>query len=209
MTLPVNGSTWAGGWAQSGVEASRAREKAMERFVMADTPGVFMVADFTSEIGKPFSARAFDSRWRRSLGWTLRQAATGWSILCSPEHTHCGRRNRHEQAMPDDRRRPPRPWCPPRLARLGGRDLDRAGGEGRRGGGRLGLTPSGEAHFTFAVPDALDRFTGAQVMVIGKKDGPITYDLHLSISRDGASRNAFSADATGLPASLSPDKLTA
>src|SRR5215210_4711617 len=138
MTLPVNGSTWAGGWAQSGVEASRAREKAMERFVMADTPGVFMVADFTSEIGKPFSARAFDSRWRWSLGWTLRQAATGWSILCSPEHTHCGRRNRHEQAMPDDRRRPPRPWCPPRLARLGGRDLDRAGGEGRRGGGRLG-----------------------------------------------------------------------
>ncbi|HKH47221.1 MAG TPA: Calx-beta domain-containing protein [Thermoanaerobaculia bacterium] len=75
--------------------------------------------------------------------------------------------------------------------------------------GDWGLTPSGEAHFTFAVPDALDRFTGAQVMVIGKKDGPITYDLHLSISRDGASRNAFSADATGLPASLSPDKLTA
>jgi hypothetical protein len=75
--------------------------------------------------------------------------------------------------------------------------------------GDWGLTPTGEAHFTFAVPDALDRFTGAQVMVIGKKDRQITYDLHLSVSRDGASRNAFNADATGLPATLDADELTA
>lgn len=75
--------------------------------------------------------------------------------------------------------------------------------------GDWGLTPSGEAHFTFAVPDSLDRFTGAQVMVIGKKDRAITYDLHLSISRDGESRDAFTADATDLPASLEADHLTA
>jgi hypothetical protein len=75
--------------------------------------------------------------------------------------------------------------------------------------GDWGLTPAGDAHFTFAVPDSLDRFVGAQVMVIGKKNGPITYDLHLSISRDGASHDAFNADATGLPATLSTDKLTA
>lgn len=74
--------------------------------------------------------------------------------------------------------------------------------------GDWGLTPSGEAHFTFAVPESLDRFVGAQVMVIGKKDRPITYELHLSVSRDGASRNAFTADADGLPASLDADKLT-
>ena len=75
--------------------------------------------------------------------------------------------------------------------------------------GDWGLTPGGEAHFTFAVPDSLDRFVGAQVMVIGKKNGPITYELHLSIAKDGESRNAFTADAAGLLATLSTDKLTA
>lgn len=75
--------------------------------------------------------------------------------------------------------------------------------------GDWGLTPTGEAHFTFAVPDSLDRFTGAQVMVIGKQDRQITYDLHLSISRDGESRNAFGAGAAGLPATLDADELTA
>ena len=59
--------------------------------------------------------------------------------------------------------------------------------------GDWGVTPTGEAHFTFAVPESLDSFVGAQVMVIGKKNGSITYDLHLSISRDGQSRNAFTA----------------
>lgn len=75
--------------------------------------------------------------------------------------------------------------------------------------GDWGLTSVGEAHFTFAVPDSLDRFVGAQVMVIGKKNGPITYELHLSVSKDGESRNAFTADANGLPATLGTDKLTA
>jgi len=75
--------------------------------------------------------------------------------------------------------------------------------------GDWGVTPTGEAHFTFAVPASLDRFTSAQVMVIGKKNRPITYGLHLSISRDGASQDAFHADATDLPATLHTDKLTA
>lgn len=75
--------------------------------------------------------------------------------------------------------------------------------------GDWGATPAGEAHFTFAVPDSLDRFTGAQVMVIGKKNRPISYELHLSISRDGESHNVFTADATGLSATLSGDRLKA
>ena len=75
--------------------------------------------------------------------------------------------------------------------------------------GDWGVTPAGDAYFTFAVPDSLDGFTGAQVMVIGKKNGSITYDLHLSVSRDGASRNDFTADANDLPATVSTDKLTA
>jgi hypothetical protein len=83
------------------------------------------------------------------------------------------------------------------------------GEQGNVAVGDWGVTPAGDAHFTFAVPDSLDRFVGAQVMVIGKKNGPITYDLHLSISQDGASHDAFNADATGLSATLSTDKLTA
>ncbi|MFL6200548.1 MAG: Calx-beta domain-containing protein [Thermoanaerobaculia bacterium] len=75
--------------------------------------------------------------------------------------------------------------------------------------GDWGLTTAGEAHFTFAVPDSLDRFVGAQVMVIGKNNGPITYDLHLSVAKDGESRNAFTADATGLHAILDADHLMA
>ena len=72
-----------------------------------------------------------------------------------------------------------------------------------------GLTPAGEAHFTFAVPDSLDGFVGAQVMVIGKKNGPITYSLHLSVSKDGESHDAFTAGATGLSATLVDGELTA
>jgi hypothetical protein len=75
--------------------------------------------------------------------------------------------------------------------------------------GDWGLTPAGEAHFTFAVPDSLDRFVGAQILVIGKKDRQITYDLGLSISRDGASRNDFRTNAADLPATLAADDLTA
>jgi len=75
--------------------------------------------------------------------------------------------------------------------------------------GDWGLTTNGEAHFTFAVPDSLDRFVGAQVMVIGKKNGPITYTLHLSIAKAGESQDAFTASATGLAATLSTEKLTA
>ena len=75
--------------------------------------------------------------------------------------------------------------------------------------GDWGVTPSGEAHFTFAVPESLDGFVGAQVMVIGKKNRSITYDLHLSISRDGDSQSAFTADAADLSAAVRTDKLTA
>jgi hypothetical protein len=75
--------------------------------------------------------------------------------------------------------------------------------------GDWGLTPGGEAHFTFAVPGSLDRFVGAQVMVIGRRDGATTYDLHLSVSKDGESHDAFTADAAGLPATLDADELTA
>src|SRR5262245_44247672 len=75
--------------------------------------------------------------------------------------------------------------------------------------GDWGVVSPGVAHFTFAVPDSMDRFVGAQVLVIGKQNLPITYDLHLSISRDGQSLDAFNADATGLTATISTNKLQA
>jgi hypothetical protein len=75
--------------------------------------------------------------------------------------------------------------------------------------GDWGLTPAGDAHFRFAVPDSLDRFTGAQVMVIGKEGGPISYALHLSISRDGESHDIFTGEAPALTASLAAGELAA
>ena len=75
--------------------------------------------------------------------------------------------------------------------------------------GDWALTPSGEAHFTFAVPDDLDRFVGAQVMVIGSRNRQVTYELHLSISADGADHDAFAADAAGLPGSIGAGELAA
>jgi hypothetical protein len=75
--------------------------------------------------------------------------------------------------------------------------------------GDWGVTATGEAHFTFAVPPSLDQFVGAQVMLIGKKNKAVTYELHLSISQDGANQAAFNADATGLPLTISTDKLSA
>jgi hypothetical protein len=75
--------------------------------------------------------------------------------------------------------------------------------------GDWGVTSSGDAHFAFAVPDSLDRFVGAQVMVIGKKNRAITYELGLSISQDGAHHAAFNAGASGLPATIATDKLQA
>jgi len=75
--------------------------------------------------------------------------------------------------------------------------------------GDWGVTPTGEAHFTFAVPPSLDQFVGAQVLVIGKKNKTVSYELHLSISQDGANQAAFNADVTGLPLTISTDKLSA
>jgi len=75
--------------------------------------------------------------------------------------------------------------------------------------GDWGVTPTGEAHFSFAVPANLDTFVGAQVMIIGKKNKTVAYELHLSISQDGANHAAFNADVTGLPLTISTDKLTA
>jgi hypothetical protein len=75
--------------------------------------------------------------------------------------------------------------------------------------GDWGVTPSGDVHFAFAVPPSLDQFVGAQVMLIGKKNKAVTYELHLSISQDGANQAAFNADVTGLPLTISTDKLSA
>ncbi|HXT21198.1 MAG TPA: Calx-beta domain-containing protein [Thermoanaerobaculia bacterium] len=75
--------------------------------------------------------------------------------------------------------------------------------------GDWGVTPTGEAHFSFTVPAAFSEFVGAQVFIIGKKNKSLTYELHLSISQDGAQQNAFNSDVTGLPLTIATDRVNA
>ena len=75
--------------------------------------------------------------------------------------------------------------------------------------GTWGVTSGGDAHFTFAVPAALDGFVGAQVMVIGKRNRTITYELALSIAKDGEDHDTFTASATGLTAPIHVGELAA
>src|SRR6056297_2236653 len=68
--------------------------------------------------------------------------------------------------------------------------------------GDWGVTNNGEARFTFAIPDDLVELTSAQVVLLGKKDRNLSYDVALSISQDGLAQDTITASAEGLPASL-------
>jgi hypothetical protein len=64
-------------------------------------------------------------------------------------------------------------------------------------------------HFSFAVPDNFEQFTRATVLVIGGRNVPlpISYNLKLSISRDGASNAHFVTSIAGIPETLFRNQL--
>lgn len=74
--------------------------------------------------------------------------------------------------------------------------------------GDWGVTNTGEAHFVFAVPDDLAQLDGVVVVLLGKKDRNLTYDVALSIAQDGQDHDAFTASADGLPLTLVEDQIT-
>jgi len=57
--------------------------------------------------------------------------------------------------------------------------------------GNWAVTNKGDTHFSFAIPNDLNDFVGAKVVVIGRKNTEITYDLFLSLSRDGFPHDTF------------------
>lgn len=74
--------------------------------------------------------------------------------------------------------------------------------------GDWGVTNTGEAHFVFGVPDDLAQLDGVVVVLLGKKNTDLTYDLALSIAQDGQAQDAFTASADGLPLTLFKDQIT-
>lgn len=73
--------------------------------------------------------------------------------------------------------------------------------------GDWGVTNTGEAHFSFAVPEQLDSLTAVEVVLLGKKNRQLSYDVSVSIAQDGQAHDTFTSGATGLPLSLSEGDL--
>ena len=74
--------------------------------------------------------------------------------------------------------------------------------------GNWAIPDDGDTRFSFAVPDNLTAFVAAKVVVIGKKDKDILYDLSLSISQNGLRHDDFTDDTfQELPASVLKDEL--
>ena len=77
------------------------------------------------------------------------------------------------------------------------------------GGNQAGTT---DAVFTFVVPDDLQTFTRATIVTVGNpvspvRDRPMTYSLHLSISRNLQRQDMFTNDLWNLPANAIPNTL--
>lgn len=74
--------------------------------------------------------------------------------------------------------------------------------------GNWAVSDDGDTRFTFAVPDNMKTFVAAKVVVIGKKDKDILYDLSLSISQNGQRHDDFTDDTfKELPALVFKDEL--
>ena len=84
-------------------------------------------------------------------------------------------------------------------------------GNGKGAGKKVGnwtVSDDGDTRFTFAVPDNMKAFVAAKVVVIGKKDKDINYDLSLSISKNGLRQDDFTDDTfQELPAFVFKDEL--
>jgi hypothetical protein len=73
--------------------------------------------------------------------------------------------------------------------------------------GNWAVTKDGDTHFSFALPDNMTDFLGAKVVVIGKKDKDITYDLHISVAQNMQRHDAISYSLTDLLETLVKDEL--
>ncbi|MDT7041205.1 tail fiber domain-containing protein [Candidatus Nitronereus thalassa] len=63
-------------------------------------------------------------------------------------------------------------------------------------------------HFSFAVPDNLDAFTSAKVVMIPKKTESLTYDVEISVADVGDAHDAFTNTQTNLTQAVIEDEVT-
>jgi hypothetical protein len=69
------------------------------------------------------------------------------------------------------------------------------------------VTQGCDTHFTFAVPENLESFTSAKIVVIGTKSGNAAYDAHLSLSRKSKGHGFFTNSKTDVPVALTGNRL--
>jgi hypothetical protein len=74
--------------------------------------------------------------------------------------------------------------------------------------GDWAVTEKGNARFSFSVPDNLNNFVGANLVVIGKKTTTITYDLLLSVSKDSMAHDDTTTSMTDQQADIEKDMLS-
>jgi len=74
-------------------------------------------------------------------------------------------------------------------------------------GGRLGDDLEGKHTFGFAVPDNFESFVGAKVVVIGKSDRLVGYDVRLSVTQNMKRHDDFTSQDLGLSVVLVKDEL--
>ena len=69
------------------------------------------------------------------------------------------------------------------------------------------VAENGETHFSFAVPANMEAFTGATLVVMGKKDRNVLCNVHLSVSQNKKRYDYFTQQISGRLATLTTDEL--
>jgi hypothetical protein len=74
--------------------------------------------------------------------------------------------------------------------------------------GDWAVTNNGDTRFSFSVPENLNTFVSAHLVVIGKKTTAISYDLLLSVSMDGKAHDDKTWSVSSLQADIEKDILS-
>lgn len=69
------------------------------------------------------------------------------------------------------------------------------------------VADNGETSFSFTVPANMETFTGATLVVMGKKDRNVLCNVHLSVSQNKKRYDYFTRQISGRLATLSTDEL--
>ena len=74
--------------------------------------------------------------------------------------------------------------------------------------GNWALSGTSDVHFVFAVPDNFDSLLGASIVLLGKKDGVIEYELNTSVGQHGTAHDVSENQFGPLGANVLADYLS-